>query len=204
MNRTFWKEQILDLAISMSSFTLLLEKIANQQRVKSTWLSPGSRFPVVMFSTVPCPTFYVAASLQRTMMGFHRFLQCWHNCKAFHQYSLPGFCSRKQMLLVWLTLQMASLFWLPWPSHAMQNDSHQPRQAVREGLMTPSLAPHLQHAWCCRQPRKLIPFSHHQSIFFFQHSFLVTYYNNSVLNSKCTKFNNHWTAHRNINQVTSW
>lgn len=48
-----------------------------------------------------------------------------------------------------------------------------------------------QHEGCCRESRELILLVCHQSLFFLKYSLLVTYYDNFVLNSKCTKFNNH-------------
>lgn len=49
----------------------------------------------------------------------------------------------------------------------------------------------VQHQGCCREPGELIPLARHQSLFFLKYSLLVTYYDNFVLNSKNTKFNNH-------------
>jgi len=49
----------------------------------------------------------------------------------------------------------------------------------------------LQHEGCCREPEELISLSRHQSLYFLKYSLLVTYYDNFMLNSKYTKFNNH-------------
>lgn len=126
MNITFWKEQIL-----LSNGNLLFHSSCwknNQSTMSKIKSLSRPRFPDVTLSTVPGPSLYAAASFQPTMVGFHHFLPCSHNCKAFHQYPLPGFCSRKQFLLSWLTLQITSLFWLLWAVVPLQNDGDQPRQ----------------------------------------------------------------------------
>lgn len=159
MNRTFWKEQIL-----LSNCNLLFHdsswKNCQSTMSKVDIVISWVKFLDFMLSTVPCPSFYVAASFQQTVVGFHHFLQHLPNCKAFHQcfqvFVLGGNCFWYASLCKHLPC-----FGCPGPAVPLQNDSHQPRQAARKGLIAPSLAPHLQHAWCCREPRKLIPFSQH-------------------------------------------
>lgn len=78
----------------------------------------------------------------------------------------------------------------------LQYGNHQPQAGSDGGARATfpaalEMALGLQRKGCCREPRELIPLARRRSLFLLKYSPLVTYYDNSVPNSKCTKFNNH-------------
>lgn len=138
------------LAITISSFTVLLEKIANQQSQHPYLQGQGLQMLCSVECPVP-PSVLLQAFKELWWVSIIFFSACTA-AKPSISNPIPGSCSRKQVLLVRITLQITPVFWLPWPSHAMQDEDHQPRQAVREGLMPPSLAPHLHMHGAAESP----------------------------------------------------
>lgn len=203
MNWTFWKQQISlsndNLFFHSSSWNNCRSRSRHQAKPSS--LSPRSLFPGVHLSTLPCPSFHVAPSHQQVF----KHLQ-WFSITSFIAYltpkpSLPPwkFLFRERIALLWLTANN-----LPDFCHS---DSATPLQygwrvlchlpCCPQGASGPATWRVLQRAWGAH------PLTRHQSLFFLNYSLLVTYYDNLVVNSESTEFNNHWTAHKNLNKVMS-
>ena len=185
--------------MAISSFILLLGTIAVQHRAKPSSLSSRLLFPGAHLSTLPCPSFHVAPSHQQV---FHQ-LQ-WFSIASFIACLTPKPSLPPCKFLFWETIASGmthsannlSDFCHPDSATPLQYGNRQPLAGSDGGAHATSpaaleMALGLQHKGCCREPRELIPLACRQSLFFLKYSLLVTYYDNFVLNSKCTKFNNH-------------
>lgn len=198
--------------MAISSFILLLGTIAFQHQAKPSSLSPRPLFPGVHLSMPPSPSLHVAPSHQQV---FHQ-LQ-WFSITSFITYLTPKPSLPPSKFSFWeaiasgMTHSANNLSDFGHPDSAMPllYGNHQPlagsdRRAHLTFPVVLRMALGLQHRGCCRKLRELIPLTCRQNLFFLKYSLLVTYYDNSALNSKSTKFNSHWTAHKNLNKVMSW